>query len=444
MKIDKKCLYILEKLENAGFQAYLVGGCVRDMIMNRPVNDFDITTNAFPEQTASVFSSDKVIPTGIKHGTVTVIHENESFEITTFRIDGNYSDSRRPDNVEFTSNLTDDLARRDFTVNAIAMDSHGNLSDPFGGAGDIENKIIRCVGVPDKRFSEDALRILRCFRFASVLGFDIDPITADSALKMRKSLSMVSAERISAELVKLLGGVNVIDVMLKYRDIIGQIIPEMTACFDFEQHSRYHKYTVYEHIVRAVASVSGNTPESRIIRIAMLFHDIGKPSAFRLDEKGFGHFYGHAGISADMAVNILKRMKFDNRTIDEVCWIIAHHSDKITGEKSIKHLLSQRNLESFLMLIEAKKADNSAKQDFVTYENAEFCNFAETAKRLVSENSCLHVGDMTVNGNDMISLGFRGAEIGKILNQMLGKIIDGELENSREILMNYAGGIKNE
>ncbi|MDE6784252.1 MAG: HD domain-containing protein [Ruminococcus sp.] len=437
-------MYILEKLESVGFKAYLVGGCVRDMIMNRPVNDFDITTNAFPEQTAAIFSSDKVIPTGIKHGTVTVIHENESFEITTFRIDGNYSDSRRPDNVEFTSNLTDDLARRDFTVNAIAMDSRGNLSDPFGGRIDIENRIIRCVGVPDKRFSEDALRILRCFRFASVLGFDIDQTTADSALKMRSSLSMVSAERISAELVKLLGGANVIDVMLKYRDIIGQIIPEMTACFDFEQHSRYHKYTVYEHIVRAVASVAGNTPKSRIIRIAMLFHDIGKPAAFRLDEKGFGHFYGHAGISADVAENILKRMKFDNRTISEVCWIIAHHSDKITSEKSIKRLLSQRNLDSFLMLIEAKKADNSAKQDFVTYENIEFCTFAETAKRLVSEKVCLHTGDMAVNGNDMISLGFRGAEIGRILNKMLEQIIDGELENSYEILMKYAGGMKNE
>ncbi len=442
--IDKKCLYILKKLESAGFQAYIVGGCVRDMIMGRDVHDFDITTDALPEQIINVFANKRVIPTGIKHGTVTVIHGNEPFEITTFRIDGKYSDSRRPDNVEFTSSLREDCARRDFTMNALAMDCKGNIYDFFGGVHDIENRIIRCVGEPEQRFTEDALRILRAVRFASVLNFDIESGTSESALKLRHRLDFVSVERIRSELIKLICGENCIDVMLKYREIIGQIIPEMNVCFGFGQYSPYHRYDVYEHIVRAV----GNAPsDNELLRTALLFHDIGKPQTFRLDKNGRGHFKGHAGVSAEIAREIMFRLKFDNHTIDTACTLIAMHGDTFDfgGDdresmpvSEIKHIISKIGAESFFLLLELKKADNSAKNDFVLDENNVLDRIAETAHRLIAENCCMSLSQLAVNGNDLKLLGFNGRAIGECLNRLLDKVMNGELENNNNELIEYA------
>lgn len=442
--IDKKCLYILRKLESAGFQAYIIGGCVRDMIMEREVHDFDITTDALPKQIIDVFADERVIPTGMKHGTVTVIHENEPFEITTFRIDGEYSDSRRPDSVEFTSSLREDCARRDFTINAIAMDCNGNIYDFFGGVSDIRNHIIRCVGNPEQRFTEDALRILRAVRFSSVLCFDIEPNTAESALKLRKRLDFVSAERIRSELVKLICGENCINVMLKYREIIGQIIPEMNRCFEFNQHSPYHKYNVYEHIVRAV----GNAPsDNKLLRTALLFHDIGKPQTFKPDKNGRGHFKGHAGVSAEIAREIMRRLKFDNKTIDTVCILIAMHGDtfdfggdnrKSMPISEIKRMISKIGAENFFLLLELKKADNSAKNDFVLDENNVLDRIAETAHRLIDENCCMSLAQLAVNGNDLKSLGFSGRATGECLRKLLDKVIDGELENNHKKLIECA------
>lgn len=435
---DKKCLYILSKLENAGFEAYLVGGCVRDMLMKRPLHDYDITTNALPYQTCEIFADDKVIPTGIKHGTVTILHDAEAFEVTTFRVDGEYTDSRHPDEVRFTPCLKEDLERRDFTMNAIAMDLHGNISDPFNGRQDIENRIIRCVGNPEERFSEDALRILRAVRFSSVLDFEIEKSTASSALKLKTRLENISAERISTELVKLIGGINSVGVMLEYRDIIGQIIPELIPCFDFKQLSRYHKYDVYEHTVRAVNAVPHGINGEDIIRIAMLFHDIGKPDMFTIDENGFGHFKGHAKVSALKARDILHRLKFDNKTIDAVCGIISRHSDKIESEKHIKRIINEIGLDGFLMLIEAKKADNSAKNEFVLEENKIFDSFADTARRLVAEKSCMSLACMAINGKDLLALGFKNKEIGICLNSLLDMIIDEVIPNDRDSLLKCA------
>ncbi|MBO5163607.1 MAG: CCA tRNA nucleotidyltransferase [Ruminococcus sp.] len=442
MITDKNCLYILEKLESSGFEAYPVGGCVRDMLMNRIPHDFDIATNALPDQITEVFSADKVIPTGIKHGTVTVLKNGMPFEVTTFRIDGKYSDSRRPDNVSFTNDLRADLARRDFTVNAVAMDSKGNIFDPFNGRKDIENRIIRCVGDPEERFSEDALRILRSLRFSSVLDFQIEENTAAAALRQKDRLGSISSERISAELIKLLSGVNCVDVMLRFRDMIGQIIPELIPCFDFDQRSRYHKYTVYEHTVRAVNAIPSRVNGENTLRLAMLLHDVGKPEMFTLDENGFGHFKGHAKASADKARLILKRLKFDNKTITAVCEIISRHSDKIVSEKQIKRIMSSIGLDGFLMLIEAKKADNAAKQEFVLAENAEFDRFAETARQLAAEKSCISLADMAVNGSDLISLGFKGREIGVCLRALLELIIDEVLTNDRTALLKRAKEMK--
>lgn len=442
MKIESNCRYILSALEKAGFSAYIVGGCVRDMLMGIPMHDYDITTNALPEQIIGVFSNQKVIPTGIKHGTVTVLHNDVPFEITTFRIDGEYTDSRRPDSVVFTNSLREDLARRDFTINAIAMDLNGNIYDYFGGESDIKNKIIRCVGNPEERFTEDALRILRAVRFSSVLGFTIEENTSKAIHALKNRLDNISAERISVELVKLLGGINALSVLMEYRDIIGQIIPELIPAFDHDQHSPYHKYDVYEHIVRAVNAVPMGIDGENILRLTMLLHDVGKPDAYRLDENGRGHFKGHAKIGAKKARDILQRLKFDNRTINTAYEIILRHSDDIETEKHIKRIINQIGLDGFLMLIEAKKADNSAKHTFVLAENDEFDVLADTARRLVAEDSCTSIQQLAVNGNDLISLGYSGKNIGICLNSLLELVIDEKLKNDRDTLLNYAQELK--
>ncbi len=434
--------YILTKLENAGFSAYLVGGCVRDMLMDKAVHDYDITTNARPHQIMEVFSADKVIPTGIKHGTVTVLYNGQPFEVTTFRIDGEYSDSRRPDSVIFTDDLKLDLARRDFTMNACAMDLNGNIFDPFGGKNDIENKLIRCVGNPCERFEEDALRILRGVRFASVLGFEIEKETAVAIHNMKANLDRISAERISVELMKLICGDNSFAVLMEYRDIIGQILPELIPAFDHDQHSPFHKYDVYEHTVRALSSISRETDNFELLRLTMLLHDIGKPVTFKLDENGRGHFKKHAVTGAEMAKKALQRLKFDNNTIDTVYEIIYRHSDDIESEKHIKHIINKIGLNGFLMLINAKIADNMGKHSFVLKENKEFLQLAETAKKLVEQNSCMSISQLKINGNDLIDLGFKGKEIGDCLNNILELVIDDKLPNNREKLLEFARGLK--
>ncbi len=438
MILEKKCCDILSILEKAGFSAYIVGGCVRDTLMGIPIHDYDITTNALPQQIIEVFSDHKVIPTGIKHGTVTVFHNDEPFEITTFRIDGEYTDSRRPNSVTFTVSLREDLARRDFTMNAIAMDLNGNIYDPFGGEDDIRNGIIRCVGNPTERFTEDALRILRAIRFSSVLGFDIEEKTAEAIHSLKSRLDNISAERISVELMKLLGGRNCVSVLLEYRDIIGQIIPELIPAFDLDQHSPYHKYDVYEHIVRAVNAVPTDIEGADILRLTMLLHDVGKPVCFKLDENGRGHFKGHAKVGAEMSKDILHRLKFDNKTINTVHDIIYRHSDKIESEKQIKRIINQIGFEKFLLLIEAKKADNKAKHSFVLAEIDEFDSYSHTARHLMAENACMSISALAVNGTDLMEIGYTGKEIGVCLNNILELVIDEKIENNREKLLKYA------
>ncbi len=442
MIIEKNCCEILTALENAGFSAYLVGGCVRDALMGLPFHDYDITTNALPQQIIEVFADYRVIPTGIKHGTVTVLCNDEPFEITTFRIDGEYNDSRHPENVTFTANLRDDLARRDFTVNAIAMDLRGEIFDPFEGESDIKKGIIRCVGNPVERFTEDALRILRGVRFASVLGFELEADTANAIHQLKNRLDNISAERISVELMKLICGKNCVPVLLEYRDIIGQIIPELIPAFDHEQHSPYHKYDVYEHIVRAVNAVPLEHSKADLLRLTMLLHDVSKPACYILDEKGRGHFKGHAQVGAESARDILKRLKFDNKTVDTVHELIYLHSDKISTEKQIKRLVGKIGLEHFLLLMEVKKADNSAKHTFVLKELKEYDKLAETARRLAEEQACMSVSDLAINGRDLLEIGLNGREIGDCLNEMLERVIDEQLENSREKLLAFAQEMK--
>ena len=434
MKEFPKAEALLKRLEDAGFEAYYVGGCVRDHLMGRAVHDVDITTNALPEQTAAVFEGYKVIPTGIRHGTVTVLAEGTPYEITTYRVDGSYSDSRRPDSVEFTPDIVQDLARRDFTMNAIAMDIRGNIVDPFGGRGDIEHSLIRCVGEPEKRFTEDALRIMRGIRFASQLGFGIEEKTAQAIIDMRGRLSIISRERVREELDKLLCGKDCGKVLTDYRVIIAEIIPEMVACFGFDQFSRYHKYDVYEHIVKAVTSAP---QDQLILRRALLLHDIAKPQMFTLDENGIGHFKGHAKVSAEMARDILTRLRFDNRTIALTSLLISHHSDKIHSERQIRLMVSELGIETFLMLMDFKKYDNCGKNDFVLNENEEFDRFKVIAREFADSGECITLSQLALSGSDLTELGFRGREIGTALAQLHSLVISGDLPNDKRALTDY-------
>lgn len=425
---------ILNILEKAGFEAYIVGGCVRDAIMKRISHDTDITTNALPEQIIEVFKDYKTIPTGIKHGTITIIADDIPYEITTYRIDGKYSDSRRPDSVEFTANLHEDLARRDFTVNAIAMDSQGKISDPFYGVEDIHNKIIRCVGSPEKRFSEDALRIMRAIRFSSQLGFEIEKNTARAIHKMKSLLKNISKERIREELDKLICGKNALNVLLEYSDIITAIIPEFEKCLGFNQHSPYHKYTVWEHIAHSVSFA----PQDNIqIRRALFFHDIAKPVCAKFDETGRGHFYNHAKIGSEMTKSIMKGLRYDNNSIDSTVTLILYHSNKINDRTDIKKLMSIMGDKLLIELIEMKKCDNSAKNDFVRDSNIKLEEILSETYKIIQNNECRNLHMLAVNGTDLKNIGLKGAEIGNTLKEILNLVIEEKLPNEHDVLFNY-------
>lgn len=433
-KILNQSAEILDVLEKAGFEAYLVGGCVRDTIMKRPFHDTDITTNALPEQITEVFREYRTVPTGIKHGTVTVISGGVPYEITTYRIDGEYSDSRRPDSVEFTANLREDLARRDFTINAVAMNSKGEISDHFGGVEDIRKKIIRCVGSPEKRFGEDALRIMRAIRFSAQLGFEIEPETAEAIHSMKNRLKNISKERIREELDKLICGKNCLNVLMEYSDVIATVIPEFKNCIGFDQHSPYHKYTVWEHTVRAVSLAP---PENLRIRRALLFHDIAKPVCAKFDETGRGHFKKHAQTGAEMAQNIMKRLRYDSESIACATVLISHHSDKILTRTDVKKLMSVIGDRLFIELMEMKKCDNSAKNDFVRDENIQLDENIREAEKIIENNECRSLHMLDVNGNDLVRAGLKGAEIGSALKELLNLVIEEKLPNEHDILLNY-------
>lgn len=372
---DKKCLHILSKLADEGFQAYITGESVRDIIMQRPIRYFNITTNADITQIMEIFSDEHEFLTNKECGAVIVYGDNASFRITTLKTN---------DDDDFEAAMKEKLAKFNFTMNAIAMNAFGNLYDPFEGRFDIDERVIKCVSDPEICFSEDPLQILRALRFASSLDLNIDLQTSKAAKKLRESLKNVSTDEIRSEFVKILCGINAAEILLEYRDIIAVIVPEITDCFDFQQFSRYHKYDVYEHTARAVSNIAINGDNTELLRIAMFFHDIGKPQMFICDEKGFGHFKGHAQAGAKMAEKIMRRMKFDDQTIERVCTIIYHHSDRIQTERQIRDMISNIGDELFFMLMEAKKADNSAKCEYVAAENDELDAAIAIAKNLCS------------------------------------------------------------
>ena len=436
IQIPEKAKYIIETIQNAGFEAYVVGGCVRDSILGRCPEDWDITTSARPEQVKALFR--RTIDTGIQHGTVTVMLDKEGFEVTTYRVDGKYEDSRHPKEVTFTPNLEEDLKRRDFTVNAMAYHPEQGLVDDWGGKRDLKEKVLRCVGDPEQRFKEDALRILRGLRFAAVLGFSIEPKTETALRQKRGLLSNISGERIREELVKLLFGENVQQVLLTYRSILGEVLPEIRPAFDFDQKNPHHYLTVWEHTVQAIA----NSIPSVRVRLALLFHDLGKPASFSLDEKGIGHFYGHPELSEQAAREIMHRLHFDNATISRVTALVRYHDcDIVPQSKSVKRWLNRLGEEGFRELLAVKAADRSATTH--KYENLSVLQLIENIlNEVLAQNQCFTREQLKINGSDLMDLGIpQGKEIGRILDELLALVIDEKLPNQPALLKKRADAL---
>ena len=433
----------IEILNSAGYSAHVVGGAVRNILMGIPVNDWDITTSALPEKTLELFRNFKTIETGLKHGTVTVIINSLPLEITTYRIEHGYSDNRHPDKVDFTDKVTDDLARRDFTVNAIAYSPPLGFSDPFDGREDIKNKIIRCVGDADKRFGEDALRILRALRFSSVLGFEIHPDTADSIRRNYRLLKNISAERIFVELSKLLCGKDACRILREFDEVIFFILPELAPMKNCAQNHERHVFDVWNHTVKSIESIEP-IPE---LRFAMLFHDSGKPHVKTTDENGMDHFYQHGKVSQKIASDALSRLKTSNKFRWHVCNLVEYHDflpHKIT-KKTYKKYMGKLGTDTVKELFEIRKADVSAQNPkFLAESLAE----NEAGKKLLTEieneAACFKISDLAINGSDLINSGVPSSpEIGRILAILLDEVMDEKLMNNKNALLSRALGLMN-
>ena len=432
-RLSKNAITAMERLEEAGYEAYIVGGSLRDILMGREVHDFDVTSSAMPDEVMKVFSEFKVIPTGLKHGTVTVLVEDEPVEITTFRSESGYSDGRHPDSVSFAKSVEDDLGRRDFTMNAMACRINGELVDLFGGQNDIANKLIRTVGDAKERFSEDGLRILRAIRFAAVLGFEVETDTKDAIHHMGYMIEKVSEERIVSEFNKIMLSEKPSTYLREYKDIICIFIPELEACIGFDQKNHHHVYDVFEHTLRVV----DNTPPKLSLRLAALLHDISKPICFEIGKDGEGHFYGHASKSADMAENILRRLKYDNVTITDVCQIVKYHDHQIeNSDKIIKRMLRRLGEEGLFDLLDMKRADNLGQSEEFRYRQDILQELESSARRIIGEKACFSLKDMNIKGSDLIKLGMvQGPEIGEVLEMLLDKVISGEIKNDIQELI---------
>ena len=430
---------IIQDLRKAGFDAYVVGGCVRDSLLDLEPKDWDICTSATPLEMKAFFSerNTKTIDTGLQHGTITVnLGDSEQYEVTTFRIDGNYSDSRHPDSVEFVKNIELDLARRDFTVNAMAYDGE-RIIDPFHGQDDLNRRIISCVGNPDDRFGEDALRILRAMRFASTYGFAIEEKTSQAIHRNKEKLLNIAAERIQTELCKMLCGRGVLQILLEYSDVISVIIPEMSPCIGFDQNNKYHEYTVYDHICHAVENCGLN---DIVIKLSLFLHDIGKPCCYTTDENG-GHFYGHGVYSRDLAEKVLDRLRFDNKTKHDVLELVLFHDAVIEPTpKTVRRWLNKIGELQFSRLIEIRMADILAHKEGTQQSRIERCvSLAAIAYEIVEQNQCFSLKDLEISGKDVMELLniTEGKRVGFVLNKVLDAVIDGSLKNERVHIVNY-------
>lgn len=425
-------------LNEAGFSAYVVGGAVRDLVMGKTPHDWDITTSARPEETEDVFSSYRLIETGIKHGTVTVLIDSMPLEITTYRTEGNYSDRRRPDSVAFTDNILDDLSRRDFTCNALAYNPRKGIINEFDGIEDISSGVIRCVGDPDTRFNEDALRILRALRFASVLGFEIEKNTADSIRKNYRLLEFISEERIFTELIKLICGNNAGKILRDFSEVFFFIMPELSPMKGCEQHHERHILDVWDHSVAALENIR---PEGTL-RMAMLLHDSGKPSVKSTDDKGVDHFYGHAGISSEIAYSVLTRFKSSNSFKREVTNLVRYHDflpDVIT-KKTYKKYIGTLGLDTVKKLFEVREADLRAQNPVFIASSLESNEKGKLIlEDIIKNEPCFNIKDLAVDGRDLIEAGFEASHtLGSTLEKLLDEVMDGKIENEKSALIERA------
>lgn len=427
--------YIMETLKAAGFEAFAVGGCVRDSILGREPQDWDITTSARPEQVKALFP--RTIDTGLQHGTVTVMQNREGFEVTTYRIDGEYEDSRHPKEVVFTPNLEEDLKRRDFTINAMAYNRERGLVDLFGGMEDIKAGVIRCVGEPEGRFGEDALRMLRAVRFSAQLGYSIDETTGEGIRKLAGTLAHISAERIQAELVKMMLSPHPDYLRQAYELGITKVFfPEFDRAMETPQNHPHHRYSVGEHILHSLTAVRAD----RVLRLSLLFHDIGKPETLTVDEQGITHFHGHAVRSAEMAEQILHRLKFDNDTISRVRCLVMYHDygNEVDPDlRIVRRAVNKIGEGAFPALFEIKEADLSAQSDYLQQEKRRRLErWRELYAEMRKENQCVSLKSLAVTGSDLIAAGMQpGREIGAVLQKLLELVLDDPACNTRECLL---------
>ena len=425
---------LLARLESAGYQGWAVGGCVRDTLRGAVPSDWDVTTDARPERVMALFG-ERAIPTGLKHGTVTVCAGETHVEVTTFRRDGTYSDHRRPDAVQFSSSLEEDLARRDLTVNAMAMDLRGHICDPFGGQEDLSRRVLRCVGDPLRRLDEDTLRIMRTLRFAAVLGFAIEPDTSAALHRRAPLLADIAAERILVEMNKLLTGEHMASVLLAYPDVLGVFLPELLPCVGFDQRNVHHCYDVWTHSVYAASAIA---PDA-VLRWAMLLHDIGKPDCFTVDEHGTGHFYGHPARSAELAEAICRRLRMDKKSAQRIVTLVRWHDRDIPWtEKAVARAARQLGEETLRQLLAVKRADNRAQSPLCRGRAADIDRAEAILDDLLARQSCFSLRELAVRGNDLTALGLRGPAVGEALQKLLDAVMDGSVPNERPALLAQA------
>lgn len=435
IKIPKNANNIIHRLMSEGHEAYVVGGCVRDCILGKEPMDWDITTSASPMEVKALFS--RTIDTGIQHGTVTVMIGKEGYEVTTYRVDGEYEDHRRPKEVLFTKSLEEDLKRRDFTINAMAYNDKEGLQDLFGGVGDLQKGIIRCVGIPEERFDEDALRMLRAVRFAAQLNFTIDERTKQAITTRYQHLQAISAERIQVELTKLLVSEHPEKLIeAKELGITSIVLPEFDRMMETEQNNPHHCYSVGLHTIHAIQAIEAD----KILRWTMLLHDVAKPMKKSTDEKGIDHFYGHDVEGAEVAKQVLRRMKLDNHTIHTVSHLIRwhdYHFQTPVTLKKVRHAMHLVGKESFATLLKVQRADAIAQSEYRKEEKFQILKEAEECYEEVKRRGqCVCLKELKVNGSDLIEQGIQpGKEIGAILAQLLQQVLEHPEWNEKEKLL---------
>ena len=433
IQLPEKVNQIIHTLQEHGYEAYAVGGCVRDSVLGRVPDDWDITTSATPQETKALFP--RTFDTGIEHGTITVLIEKDAFEVTTYRVDGKYEDSRHPSEVTFTRCLQEDLLRRDFTINAMAYNEKEGLVDIFGGMEDLQNKMIRCVGNARARFGEDALRILRAVRFAAQLGFEIEEETQKGITELAPSLANISAERIQVELVKMLVSPNPKLLRTAYElGIMKVIMPEFDEMMKTTQETKHHKYTVGEHTIKAIENIRAD----KVLRLTMLLHDVAKPRMKTMDEKGAAHFKKHDIVGTEMAKQILRRLKFDNDTMNKVVKLVQYHDYRMPAiANNVRKAMNKIGEELFPYFLEVQEADALAQSEYMQEEKLQNIKEIRTCyEEIVARQECVSLKTLAITGNDLIENGMKpGKEIGVILNKLLEIVIENPEYNQKETLL---------